>query len=209
MGHQRRRSLRKLRLRLQSTVNPEFNFWFNQAANAYCYDPKTGQPILNAQNPGSAPGSLGPGILPNTPVRTRMPVCVTKRMVRRSSRRRAFRLAIPTVKTEASCIPTRCVTGFSHPEWSPRVGGTYSFDPNDVLRFNYGRFTQPTQTAYEQYTNASGLGAAKFDFTYFWGLGFDTPTHDNPVQVSNNYDLVVREAFRETDISMKLSPFYR
>ncbi len=78
-----------------------------------------------------------------------------------------------------------------------------------MLRFNYGRFTQPTQTAYEQYTNASGLGAAKFDYTYFWGLGFNTPTHDNPVQVSNNYDLSYEKHFANTDISMKLSPFYR
>ncbi|MBV8372966.1 MAG: hypothetical protein JOY69_06870 [Candidatus Eremiobacteraeota bacterium] len=100
-------------------------------------------------------------------------------------------------------------SGFSHPFWSPRVGGTYTFSPDSVLRFNYGIYTQPTQTAFEQYLNASGLGAAKFDFQHFWGLGFTNPTHNNPVQFSNNYDLSFEHHMRGTDWTFKLSPFYR
>ena len=97
----------------------------------------------------------------------------------------------------------------AHSLWSPRIGGTYTFDPDTVLRVNYGRYTQPTETAFEQYENASGLGAAKFDFTHFFGLGFNTPVHNNPVQISNNYDLSVEHHFTNTDWSAKLSPFYR
>jgi hypothetical protein len=193
---------------MQSTVNPEFNFWFNQAANAYCYDPKTGQPILNPLSPGSSPGSLGPRILPNLSSGESAGLCYNgdgTPYIGPSG----IQARHPNGQNGSELYTNNGATGFSHPEWSPRVGGTYSFDPNDVLRFNYGRFTQPTQTAYEQYTNASGLGAAKFDYTYFWGLGFNTPTHDNPVQVSNNYDLSYEKHFANTDISMKLSPFYR
>jgi hypothetical protein len=193
---------------LANTVNPEFNFWFNQAANAYCYDPKTGQPILQTIHPGAAPGSLGPQILPNLGAGETAGLCYNSNGTPYISPS-GIQARHPNGKNGSELYTDQGADGFSHPEWSPRVGGTYSFDPNDVLRFNYGRFTQPTQTAYEQYSNASGLGAAKFDYTYFWGLGFNTPTHDNPVQVSNNYDLSYEKHFANTDISMKLSPFYR
>ncbi len=194
---------------LANTVNPEFNFWFNQAANAYCYDPKTGQPILNQLSPGSAPGSLGPRILPNTTGPNEVAgLCYNTDGTPYLSPS-GIQARHPNGQNGSKLYTNQGASGFSHPEWSPRIGGTYSFDPNDVLRFNYGRFTQPTQTAYEQYSNASGLGAAKFDYTYFWGLGFNSPTHDNPVQVSNNYDLSYEKHFANTDISMKLSPFYR
>jgi hypothetical protein len=193
---------------LGNTVNPEFNFWFNQAANAYCYDPKTGQPILQNITPGSSPGSLGPQILPNSGAGETAGLCYNGDGTPYISPS-GIQARHPNGKNGSQLYTNQGATGFSHPEWSPRIGGTYSFDPNDVLRFNYGRFTQPTQTAYEQYSNASGLGAAKFDYTYFWGLGFNTPDHDNPVQVSNNYDLSYEKHFANTDVSLKLSPFYR
>ena len=34
--------------------------------------------------------------------------------------------------------------------FSPRIGFTYTLSPNDVIRFSYGRYTQPTQTSSEQ-----------------------------------------------------------
>ena len=50
---------------LPSADNPEYNFWFAQAANAYCYDPGTGQPILTPVPIGSSPANAGPQVLPN------------------------------------------------------------------------------------------------------------------------------------------------
>jgi hypothetical protein len=82
-------------------------------------------------------------------------------------------------------------------------------DPDDVLRFSAGKYTQPTETAFEQYVDQSGKRAANFDFSRFWGLGFHTPAHDNPVQYSNNYDFSLEHHFRNTDWTMKVSPFYR
>ena len=110
----------------------------------------------------------------------------------------------PNGKNGSELYTNNGATGI-HMRNGRRVSVAQTLDPNNVLRFNYGRFTQPTQTAYEQYTNASGLGAAKFDYTYFWGLGWGTATHDNPVQVSNRYDLSYKLA--NTDVSMKTPPF--
>ena len=100
-------------------------------------------------------------------------------------------------------------TQFTRHEFSPRVGGTFTVSPETVLRFSAGKYTQPTETAFEQYLDQSGKRAANFDFSRFWGLGFYTPAHDNPVQYSNNYDFSIEHHFHGTDMTVKLSPFYR
>ncbi|HEY1656564.1 MAG TPA: TonB-dependent receptor, partial [Candidatus Tumulicola sp.] len=194
---------------LPSTSSPEFNFWFNQAANGYCYDPSTGQPILVPVGPGTPPGNAGPQPLPNTPGSGETAgLCYSSPgnpYISPSGQQARH----PNGQNGSMLFTNQGATGFSHPLWSPRIGGTYTAGPDDVIRFNYGRYTQPTETAFEQYTNASGLGAAKFDFQHFWGLGFTTPNHDNPVQVSNNYDLSYEKHLKGTDITFKLSPFFR
>jgi Carboxypeptidase regulatory-like domain/TonB dependent receptor-like, beta-barrel len=194
---------------LPSTVNSEFNFWFKQAQNGYCYDPATGQPILIPISPGTPPGNAGPQVIPNTPNSGEMPgLCYSapgQPYISPSGQQARH----PNGLNGSLLYTNAGPSGFSHPLWSPRIGGTYTAGPDDVIRFNYGRYTQPTETAFEQYTNASGLGAAKFDFQHFWGLGFSTPDHNNPVQVSNNYDLSYEKHLKGTDWTFKLSPFYR
>ncbi|MBV8116990.1 MAG: TonB-dependent receptor, partial [Candidatus Eremiobacteraeota bacterium] len=194
---------------LGNTDSAEYNFWFNQAANAYCYDPITGQPVLTPTPPGSSPSLAGPVVLPNQPgLGEKAGLCYNTNgtpYIAPSGKQ-----ALHPNGQDGSMLYTNIgPSGFSHPFWSPRIGGTYTFSPNSVLRFNYGIYTQPTQTAFEQYLNASGLGAAKFDFTHFWGLGFTNTTHNNPVQFSNNYDLSFEHHLRGTDWTFKLSPFYR
>jgi hypothetical protein len=103
----------------------------------------------------------------------------------------------------------RSVSQITHTLVSPRIGGTYTMGANDVLRFSAGKYSQPTEAAFEQYLDQSGKQAATFDFGRFFGLGFTTPAHDNPVQYSNNYDFSIEHHFRNTDITMKVSPFYR
>ena len=194
---------------LPSTTSPEFNFWFKQAQNGYCYDPATGQPILIPVSPGAAPGNAGPQILPNTPGSGEQGgLCYSSPgnpYVSPSGQQARH----PNGQNGSQLFTNNGPTGFSHPLWSPRLGGTYAAGADDVIRFSYGRYSQPTETAFEQYTNASGLGAAKFDFQHFWGLGFSTPDHDNPVQTSNNYDLSYEKHLKGTDITFKLSPFFR
>ena len=194
---------------LPQTANPETNFWFGQAQNGYCYDPKTGQPILVPISPGTPPGSAGPQILPNTPGSGETPgLCYSSPghpFISPSGQQARH----PNGQDGSGLFTDVSPSGFSHPLWSPRIGGTYTFDPDDVLRFNYGRYTQPTETAFEQYENVSGLGEAKFDFQHFWGLGFTNPAHDNPVQTSNNYDLSYEKHLKGTDWTFKVSPFFR
>ena len=50
---------------------------------------------------------------------------------------------------------------------------------------------------------------AQLDFSRFFGFGFYNPSHDNPVQTSNNYDASLEKRLNGTDITFKLSPFYR
>ena len=194
---------------LPSADNPEYNFWFAQAANAYCYDPATGQPILTPVPIGSSPANAGPQVLPNAQgLGEKAGLCYNPGgtpFISPSGKQALH----PNGQDGSALYTNQQPAGFSHPVWSPRIGGTYTFTPDTVLRFSYGRYSQPTQTAFEQYLNASGRGAAKFDFQHFWGLGFTNPSHDNPVQISNNYDLSYEQHLKGTDWTFKLSPFYR
>lgn len=100
---------------------------------------------------------------------------------------------------------------FTHTTLSPHIGGTYTLDPNTVLRFAYARTTQPVNTAAAQsntyldgYQSATAIYASQF---YNNGLG--TQDHDNQIQFANEYDLSLEKHLKGTDISFKLSPYYR
>jgi len=199
---------------LTSTNNSEFNFWFNAAAQVNCYDPGTGQPLLTPLLPGQP--------VPPAPVQTTpLGNCndPTVGGVPSPSGQQAVHPTGGTGPcTTAGVNPAFCgpilysansPASFQHNMFSPRIGGTYTMGADDVLRFSFGKYTQPTETAFEQYLDQSGKRAAAFDFAQFWGLGFTTPAHDNPVQYSNNYDFSLEHHFRNTDVTMKVSPFYR
>ena len=81
--------------------------------------------------------------------------------------------------------------------------------PDTVVRASAGKYTQPTETAFEQYVDQSGKRAASFDFAQFWVWVSTRPGHDNPVQYSNNYDFSLEHHLHNTDVTMKVSPFYR
>ncbi len=189
---------------LANSNTPENNFWFNAEAQVVCYDPGTGQPLFTPLAPGQpippalvttatplgtcpntpSSGNKTPGLHPTGPI----PGCTT-------------------------CGPARYTAVgpdvIAHTKFTPRIGGTWTINPDTVFRFSAGTYTQPTETAFEQYLNQSGKGAADFDFNRFFGLGFNTPVHDNPVQFSNNYDFSIEHHFKNTDWTMKVSPFYR
>ncbi len=182
---------------------PEFAFWFNQARLSYCYDPGTGQPVLTPVSPTTSPAQAGPIVAPNTLAGQKTGLCyqagTLSPLVAPSGQQAQHPLNFTNVGANT----------LSSSLWSPRIGGTFTADADTVFRFNYGRYTQPTAAAYEQYSNLSGAGAAKFDFQYFYGLGFNTPAHANQPQSSNNYDLSFEKHLKGTDWSFKLSPFYR
>jgi len=193
---------------LGNTDNPEFSFWFNQAANSYCYDPGTGNVLLTPVTPTTPPNRQGPVIAFNTLPGENPGLCYTgtgAALVAPSGQQAVHPNGVGSNRLFTNQSPS----SLSHTLFSPRLSGTYTINPDTVLRFSAGRYTQPTDTAYEQYSNASGLGAAKFDYTYYWNLGFNNPAHDNPVQTSTNYDFSYERHFKGTDWSMKISPFYR
>jgi outer membrane receptor protein involved in Fe transport len=199
---------------LTSTNNAEFNFWFNAAAQVNCYDPGTGQPLLTPLAPGQPvppqPVQTSPLGNCNDPTQGGVPSPSGQQAVHPTG---GTGPCVAAGVNPAFCGPllysANSPGSFQHNEFSPRIGGTYTMGPDDVLRFSAGKYTQPTETAFEQYLDQSGKRAAAFDFSQFWGLGFTTPAHDNPVQYSNNYDFSFEHHFRNTDLTMKISPFYR
>lgn len=103
---------------------------------------------------------------------------------------------------------TNAPADYSYGELEPRIGFTYSLGPNDVVRGSYGKYTQPTETGFEQYdTNQQNLPA--YLGSHFYSLGFTTPGHAIPPQESFNTDFSFEHAFRGTDMSFKATPFYR
>ncbi|MBV8811896.1 MAG: TonB-dependent receptor, partial [Acidobacteriaceae bacterium] len=103
-----------------------------------------------------------------------------------------------------SSPPSYTITKFE-----PRFSGTYTFSPDDVVRFSVGRYANPFNTATVQYLNASAKTAATFDFQNFFGLGFNSPFHPVQPTVSTNTDMSWEHRFKNTDVTFKLSPFWR
>jgi hypothetical protein len=186
----------------QNTTSPDYAFWFAQARASYCYDPATNQPLMQTLPPNYPPSAAGPVAAPNLLAGEDPALCYNSNGTPRvNAAGQQYRHPLNYTNVGLNSV--------SHQLFSPRVSGTYTVNSDTVLRFSAGRFTQPTQTAFEQYANASALGAAKSDFTSFYSLGFNTPVHNNPVQTSNNYDFSLEKHVRGTDMSVKLSPFYR
>ena len=95
----------------------------------------------------------------------------------------------------------------SYNELQPRISGTYTLDPANVLRFSFGKYAEPPNAAFEQYNSLqenlpSVLGA-------FVPFGFNTPGHTIRPAVSFNTDFSWEHQFKGTDLSFKVSPFLR
>jgi hypothetical protein len=89
----------------------------------------------------------------------------------------------------------------------PRLGVTYTVNPDTVLRASYGRYNEQPSSAYEQY---NGLEQNLPDtLTEFYALGFTTPGHQVAPSISYNSDFSLEHHFKGTDMSFKLSPFLR
>jgi len=179
---------------LANAMTPDNNFWFKAAAQTYCYDPATGQPVT-VPLPPLAPPPAAPfeGLTcPASPITGR-----------------------PTVHPDGMnghLLFTNQINGaINHSEWLPRFGGTYTLNENSVLRFNYGRYAQPVETAFTEYLYAPGAGinAAAFNFVNFWGFGFTTPRHDLPPVTANNYDFSYEQNLPRMGASFRVTPFFR
>ncbi len=90
----------------------------------------------------------------------------------------------------------------------PRLGFTYTFNPDTVLRGSYGVYARAVNTSWLQYDTVE-RNLPGFIGGTFLPTGFSTPVHDLRPDVSNNYDLSLEQHLRGTSISYKLTPFYR
>jgi hypothetical protein len=89
----------------------------------------------------------------------------------------------------------------------PRIGATYTLNPNTVLRASYGRYNEQPSAAYEQY-NALQQNLPD-TLAQFYPLGFTTPGHEVAPSVSYNSDFSLEHRIQGTDMSFKLTPFLR
>jgi hypothetical protein len=95
------------------------------------------------------------------------------------------------------------------PEWQPRLGFTYSLDPQTVLRASYGRYAQGPNSAFVQYNALQQDAPYLLYNTYsFQQFGFTAPEHPITPSVSNNYDFSFEHQFKG-DTSVKVTPFLR
>ena len=91
----------------------------------------------------------------------------------------------------------------------PRIAFTYSIGPDSVVRGSYGQYSRPIDTIFLQYNNLNDRDFLNYAASNFLGYGFNTPSHRLQPDVSYNYDLSLEHRVRGTDISFKVTPFYR
>ncbi len=170
--------------------DPGKNFWYAAARNEYCYNPQTLQPVIIPQAPQYLRDvtpyvSFNCPLDPNSGVQTVHPDGLNGHIL----------------LTDAFS-PTYVQSYFS-----PRLGLTYTIDPNTVLRFSAGRYAQEPQDYEIEYNSLEpNLAAQLIGFLPF---GFNTPFHGAQAQFSNNYDFSYEHQFKGTDVGVKLTPYYR
>jgi hypothetical protein len=89
----------------------------------------------------------------------------------------------------------------------PRIGGTFTVNPDTVFRASAGKYASPINSAYVQYNRAGDLAA--FTANTFFAYGFNTPRHDARPQISNNYDISFERHIKGTPVTFSLTPFLR
>ncbi len=92
--------------------------------------------------------------------------------------------------------------------FEPRLSFTYTLNPDTVLRGSYGVYARPQNTSWVQYDTVqedlpSFLGA------HFYSYGFRSPEHDIRPDTSYNADFSLEKHLHGTDMSFKITPFYR
>jgi len=92
--------------------------------------------------------------------------------------------------------------------FEPRFGATFKVDSLNVLRVGAGKYFQPSSTAYTFY-NRAGADIASYDVPKFYPYGFTSAEHSIPPEVSFNYDFSWEHQVKGSDMSWKVTPFYR
>ena len=184
--------------------NPEANYWSNVINSTACVDPAG-----NKQVPGS---DLTGGVVSPIASQTGYPGNMTTLPgnpcpVDPLSGHQLYHPGAGGVPA----IQLAGVSSITKQTMSPRIGATYTLNPDTLIGFSFGRYVQPTETAFEQvltYVDGYQTAMAVFNKAYY-NYGFSSTVHDNPLQYSNNADLKFQKHLKGTDITFSVSPFYR
>jgi hypothetical protein len=164
-----------------TTGTPARAFWFNAFNTDTCFDPQNGQ-LFDKTNLTNSAGN---------------PLAMT---------------APCSSATGAPYQPVNLqnVSGqvFGYDVLQPRFGASYTVDPDTVLRASYGKYNEQPSAAYQQY-NALQQNLPDLLGPEFYAYGFNTPGHPVRPSVSYNADFSLEHHFKHTDLSVKLTPFYR
>ncbi len=165
--------------RLDDTnTGPARQFWFNAYDNEYCYKP-------GALGPQQI--TIGPGVTGASPA-----LCAA---------------TFGPGWTQANLV-NALGTHVDATVFEPRLGLTYSVDPDTVLRGSFGVYARPVNTSWVQY-DAVNENLASFLGSNFLSDGYNTPIHDLHPDTSYNADFSLEKHIRDTDLSFKLTPFFR
>ncbi len=107
--------------------------------------------------------------------------------------------AIPIVNSSPGSV--------QYSAFQPRVSSTYTINADNVLRASFGRYAQQPGAEYLQYNTLQQNSTALV--SNFLPYGFNTPFHSTAPSYSNSYDFSFEHHFKGTDLSFKLTPFYR
>jgi hypothetical protein len=179
---------------LANTANNGQNFWFLAGQREFCYNPVTLSPYFIPTPPASGRPPI-PFIGFNCPIDRSIPA-------------RPVQTVHPDGKDGHLLLSNNYSPTLADYAFTPSLGMTYTVNPDTVLRFSAGRYAQEPQTYQVQY-NAKDNNLAYDLFQAWWQYGYTTPKHDPLVQYSNNFDFSYERRFKGTDMSIKLTPYYR
>ncbi|MBV9718837.1 MAG: TonB-dependent receptor [Candidatus Eremiobacteraeota bacterium] len=91
--------------------------------------------------------------------------------------------------------------------FQPRVSFTYTLNPDTVIRGSAGKYARAEGSSYYQY-NTYQQNLASF-IAQFYPYGYHTPDHDIYPDTSDNFDLSLEKHVKGTQLSYKITPFYR
>ncbi|HEY8314921.1 MAG TPA: TonB-dependent receptor [Candidatus Baltobacteraceae bacterium] len=166
------------------------NFWYAAAQKEFCYNPQTFQPVTVPEPPQFLK-SINPYVSYNCPLDPTS--------------------GVQTVHPDGQGGHILLTDNFN-PTYvqtysEPRLGLTYSINSDTVLRFSAGRFAQEPQNYEVEYNSLEPNLAAQL--IGFLPYGFNTPFHSAGAQFSNNVDFSYERHFKGTDMSLKLTPYFR
>ncbi len=91
--------------------------------------------------------------------------------------------------------------------FQPRLSFTYTLNPDTVIRGSAGKYARAEGSSYYQY-NTYQQNLASF-IAQFYPLGYHTPDHNIYPDTSDNFDLSLEKHVKGTQLSYKVTPFYR